>query len=533
MTPTTPPGLTSAAEAILRNPTFLPDAVAETGGGGGGGGEASGLLAVVEGSGGGGGGLLPVLGSVLSFGVGTVIGSEICHVIGIEGCWYFGSEGADPSTIGGGHWMVYEPGSVAPSGTKEAWPIPVGYTYSWFWDREHSESDYQGYGAGCEGGLPPNPTGATSNVNGYAGVCRKELGPPEVNMEIEYNVPFRSSMANREFGYHATDSPEISNYEPGGKPYEAPSNWPEKVAGNLKGQSGNPAGHLGEKLASEIKGSEVADPYLSEVTLPDCRGLLWEPCEELVEELELVPDVEFLTWSDADLGKAPEEVKELVPNWPKTVEEGSTVHIVANPDTGGMPAVIPTPEKGETYAHYASRLNPALNGVRQYVDPSAADATEGPNVALRTSPAPGTRTDPSLSTDVTVFTNPADMPAVGAGWEPPAVGSINLKPLEVVTPCNVFPFGAVCWFVSALGELGSAGSCPTWGLKLHGAVPGMSGRTSNFNVCRMQPVVEGVRPWVYWVGTVFMFLTFAAWARGGGNLSESDQSMNDAMDKAD
>jgi len=501
--------LTGPAKTILTNPTFLPDSEAGAAALGGAA-EAGGAMSVFSAS-----TLFP---SVAAFGLGAVIGSEICKVAGISGCWQI--TGTTPSETATGYtWMQLSE--------------PSEYPNQWWWSRGPALYEgKEGYCAGT-GSVYPARADHYKVISTVSTECR-------VNGEGEWKKvtastiqPLRWYMKDRSIGYSATDT-AMPNYEPGGKPYEANSKWSEKMASALKEKSDSTeAGRLGKHIASKIEGSKVSDPYPHKVTVPSCSGEAWIECKADLEELELVPERSELNWSEARLDLKPNEVVELNPEPGTEItlpSETKTVIVTTNPDESGMPVVIPQPEPGETYDHYVARLNPLLSPERHDLESAYVVAADGPNAVEQVEPAPDTRLDPAgPETTVRVTVNPADVPAV-AGWVPPSVGSIDTSPLEGVTPCNVFPFGAACWFVEALQELGGGGACPKWSLEFLGAVPGMSGEGQELELCEIQPVVDGVRPWIYFVGTIFMFVAFAAWARGGGTPSDDPNAGMDAAD---
>ncbi len=470
--------LTGPAKTILTNPTFLPettDGAAALGGVA----EESAAAGVFEGA-----GILPALASVVSFGVGTVIGSEICKVIGIEGCWYFGSEGADPATgVAEYHWNWIGAGEGK-------------YPFNWYWSR--GEAGYK-YGSGAKSACGNVIPGGMSLFDATGGNTACGVGE---KIPTPNGLPWRWAMENRVLDYHAVDDPGTSNYA-----YTAPSNWSEKLAKQLKEHSGDAAGRVGQKIASKIGGSGVSDPYPHKVTIPSCSGESWIECKGDLEELELVPERVELDWSDAHLDLAPDEVVELdpAPSTKVEVPSESAVVVTTNPDDAGMPIVVPQPEPGETYSHYAARLNSGLSPERHDLEAAFVSPSTGPNGVVSVQPEPETRLDPSTTHKVDVSTNPADAPMVAAPWSPPSIPSISMAPLTTLgSPCSVFPFGLLCWLGEGLAQFNTAGVCP------HAAVPVNDEADFELTLCgeTSDQVMGYVRPallLVFIVGCGFLF----------------------------
>jgi len=188
---------------------------------------------------------------------------------------------------------------------------------------------------------------------------------------------------------------------------------------------------------------------------------------------------------------------------------------------------VPAPLRHENYKAYDKRLE-ALELTPENIElpEEFTNPAYGPEEVTQVNPKTGTQLKPEAVVKVrynpatATKGSPAEESEVAPGgtgpWSPPGVRGIDLTPLEQVTPCNVFPFGAACWFVESLDELGAVGKCPTWELEFLGGVGGLEGEGQQLGVCEIQPVVEGVRPWEYFVGTIFMFLAFASWARSRG-----------------
>lgn len=493
--------LTGPAKTILSKPTFLTTNVAEAGVAKGVA-EASRAAGVFQAA-----GLLPSLGAVLSFGVGTVIGSEICHVIGIEGCWYFGSEGADPAETGPGEWSY----RTAPLTTAEPGVYQDAPGYQWYYWQGAWIKSYDGYGGltKCPGVsiAPPSAMSAFWPLNG--GSCS--------GVKYDAGAAIRWSMENRTLEYHATDNPAIGNYS-----HTAPSDWSNRAATALKNQpDDSPAGRVGQYIASQIEGSGVASPYAVYVEIPDCGAFLWGECAEQLEELGLEPSRVELDWETAVLTKPADAVVETSPAKGATVETGTKITVTTNPPEEGMPIVIPAPEEGETYDEYAARLNPALTPERHDLEAAYVDPSTGPNGVVDVLPEPETRLDPSTSHEVKVSTNPADAPAPSAAWSPPEIPSIDLTPLSAVAiGCTDFPFGIFCWIGDGLTAWGPGGECPQLGVPFGSSI-GLDDELA-FDTCLFEPAMEIVRPVLILVAAFSLAYLFAAAAMGFGGGTGDD-----------
>jgi hypothetical protein len=433
--------LTEAAKTVLTKPTFLPENIGEAALAGGVD-EAGAAAGVAEGA-----GLLPSLGpGLLALGAGVGVGSAICHVLGIEGCWLFKETESYTAPGKSWTWEFFIP-AFNPSGRPFTY---IGKFVSLYY------VPLVGYSTGkCEHqAVPAQATRVNPEPVFTPFYCK--VGAEKVG-ENEYAVE-RSPMQGRSFTWSSGNG-GLTEYKPGGKDYEPPSEWPQKFAKAIEGKTGNPAAHVGEKIASQIKGSEVANPYAS-VKVPDCTGLLWLPCKKELEELNLVPERFELGWETAVLTKPADSVVEVAGAGNKVVPT-TKVKVITNPDEFGMPLVIPQPETGETYSHYAARLNPGLSPTRHDLEAPFIDPTTGPNGVVSVEPKAETRLNPATEHEVKVSTNPADAPVPVAGWVPPGIPAIDMGPLSgIPSPCSVFPFGLLCWVGEAFAQFNTSGVCP-------------------------------------------------------------------------
>ncbi len=506
--------LTAPAKSILEKPTFLAENVGEAAVYGGAE-EAGAAAGVLEG-----GGILPALGpGVLAFGVGAGVGTALCNIFAIwEECLTFDSLTADPAEPDaeaypeGKGWKFSQPGY---SGGPE---------YAWYWN--FSSSSYvhatEGYGANKCSSHWAAPTGLTA----YIVVNKKTCEGSEPYTEVTL---WRSSMENREVG---TAPDATGRFENG---YEAPSNWSEETAAQLEGHEGDAAGRVGEKIASEIEGSKVADPYKTEVTVPEtCEvGTKRATCLVELEELELVPETTELDWEDAVVKeleelepeksreKESERIIEIVPPPGTNVETGSEIVVVTNPGVEDMPEYVPAPDKsggsdgeGEDEEEYKKRLAPIFLPDVGTLGDAAIDPSVGPDAVSKTSPDSKHRFDPKGEHAVKIWVNPADAPAPAGAWSPPGLDSIDASPLSGLKPCGVFPFGLFCWLGEAFGQFNTTGVCP------HAAVPTGIGGDFELGLCgtTSETVMSYVRPFIllaFIVGCGFLFARGTT-AVGGG-----------------
>ena len=437
--------LTGPAKTILTKPTFLPDAVGEAAAYGGAE-EATGALLASS-------GLLGTAASALgAFGLGVGVGTLICHAAGIEGCLFSSADSAD-SVPESGSWVW----KVVPQEVGDSGPGPG---LSWY--------AYQGGSiASIEAGYNGAPTSGgcyVAPITGISGFVSES--EPFYNCKdsegVKHPVPkarfYRYGMANRTLS-HLTDAQAETAESEGlvdSRVEPSTEGWSEDVASALAGQEGTSAARMGEKVASEIGGSGVSDPYAVTVTVPSCSGEAWVECKEDLEELELVPERSTLTWETAKIELEPDAVTELSPSPETEVETGTKVVVTTNPAEADMPVVVPAPKGGETYDEYIERLAPQLAPSRVNVGEASIDPSVGPNAVIRTDPVGGTRLNPEGEHSLEVQTNPSTAPAPGAGVGEAGscnatVGSVDFTPLNQPVGSR-FPFGVVGFFIGWIGE---------------------------------------------------------------------------------
>lgn len=279
----------------------------------------------------------------------------------------------------------------------------------------------------------------------------------------------------------------------------------------------------------ELVASSVAD-------VPDCDGLLYSECADLVTELELVPERANLSWDTAHLDKPPDAVVSTNPDAGEELDVGSTVVITTNPNEANYPLVQPALLPGESGNAYKQRLLdagfPEEAILLKTLSELNSDPSYGPNAVVQVVPNANddVRHDPQTlaEPEIIVEQNNPGMPEVaGGGWVAPPISGIDLGPLtEIEIGCNKFPFGVFCWLNGALG--GWEG--PPDGCDIDATVP--IGRSADidpneggelpFDVCQFEPAMQIVRPVLVILATLCLGYMFAAAAMGIGSTQNDD-----------
>jgi len=228
----------------------------------------------------------------------------------------------------------------------------------------------------------------------------------------------------------------------------------------------------------------------------------------------LTGDFTVATFTGADVTKPAGAVLSQNPAGGAKISQGGTVAVTVNPDEATMPRLVPAPGAGETYSAYLARLQDlGLVGSSTVLTGDTLDPTKGPNEVVRVNPQPGTRVQ-NGSTVATQVNPPDAAPAPGAApGSSPAIHSINLTPLQVASPCNVFPFGVPCWVVGALGSASVSGQCPNFSQGLP------FGQAVTVDGCVFDPAVSIYKPvmlWASFIGLAWLLFNVAT-NRGGGD----------------
>lgn len=475
--------LTGPAQTVLKNPTFL---AAEPVAGSTAVGTELTTVAAAEGA-----GLLPAVGAFAAgFAIGTVA-VDICNSY-LSGCMIFehndAGEVLDPVEKGNWQYHFSKTNGVPPlhyawhnkSGSLAVFTDPKSLCKGAFYPAKGVFYKQAGGTCGAGGTADSGQMGrigedaATWSTGGIAGAG----GKPDLTGSVY--CPVNSSGAS--LGCASTPS----------------TTWADKLAdrlGHPSNYADNPTqtGILGQHIASAIPGSEVKDPYKNYVTIPSCDEVTWGACKAALEEKGLEPIREDLDWSEVTTD-VPDQVQEMHPAKSTEVEVPSKVKVITNPDESGMPLVVPSPESGETYSHYAARLNPSLTPERHDLEAAFVDPGVGPNGVVEVSPEPETKLDPSTTHKVNVTTNPADAPLVAPPWSPPSIASIDMGPISgVPSPCTVFPFGLFCWMGEAFAQFNTTGTCPHFSTPVEGTdadfVVTMCGETADTIMGYLRPAL--------------------------------------------
>lgn len=538
--------LTEAAKTIITKPTFIAENVGEAAAAAGEI-EAGGAAAVFEGS------AIPALGTgLLGLGAGVGIGSLVCHHVGIEGCLFFESDGPQAST-------EYLTGTIGAKGEWVFIGTPLTYLKEWYDFGKTANPDYK-YGfwyrfsTGTENYAPPNIVGHDSGWE-KAGCGKNYNAPPDVSVWIPSALggtclskayfgsgAFKSTMRGRKLRHVTTAEAEALKGE--GRvskesSFEPSSEVTKKIAAAIEGQSGNAPAAVGEKIASQIPGSGVENPY-AKITVPSCDGLSATDCIALLESVGLTPSVAYLDWGTAvipdvnleepilSLEAQAEKVQSVSPKTGVKVVKGSKVEVVANPDIEGMPLIVPSdPAPGETVEEYTEKRLEPMAPVWTVNEETLTDATldpgYDPSTVVRPLPKPGTRMDPAAEPEIDVKVNPPTAPVVGGGGGDcgGTIGAVDWSPLNQPVGSK-FPFGVFGFFVGWIGgwEAGD-GAPPDWTVTfLPEGVFGSKGLETQIDLAFMAPVVGPARLlflFASFVGLLWFLGTAAAKLQGDGS----------------
>jgi hypothetical protein len=235
------------------------------------------------------------------------------------------------------------------------------------------------------------------------------------------------------------------------------------------------------------------DPLSTYATVPSCTGDLYAACLVKLDAAGFTTHTRSTrTFATADVTKPADAVLGWTPTGTH-VDTATSITVDTNPSTAAMPLLLPAPDARELYTAYAARL--AALGLatvtRTDLSDAASDATRGPNEAVRTSPATGTRLLPA--TAVEVYTNPPGAPSPPASpwFTPPTVPAVDFAPFAAIpSPCDVFPFGVPCWMASAIDQF--AGSPVTPSFSFHFPYGG-AGDNTTVNLVMFEPYMGAVR----------------------------------------
>lgn len=452
--------LTQPAKTVVTNPTFLPGVDKSTGPPGwpqtsSAPSPQSGLRKLMSGS-----RLLPLASKLLPWVAGISTALEVCNLL-TDGCIIFAQDGDPPEASSSWTWTLAVgttttkiPGPVPPN-TELTVPADTYYTQGLVTEREHPSDPEES----CSGSTFPPPAEATGLLGTH--VITQTNG-----CEVTYSAYSRDAGEGLDLtaGSPGTETEASGsiycNGTTGSCSSSPDANWSEAMAQALQDENGaygltpEQADAVGEIIANEV---EPAD-----VTVPDCDGLLYPACEDLMEQLGLDPVRDDKYWGNAVVDEPAGAVLD-VDLAGATVTPPVTVTITANPDD--MPVVIPQPLPGETGEQYATRL--ATLGVESeivVVPDHLIDQSAGPEEVVASQPAFGTRLNPNKPEtwpEVEVGVNPPWVPPAGAGGADCAVptGTVNFNPL-LVDMGDVFPFALILWVDDIFGDWSVGGAAP-------------------------------------------------------------------------
>jgi hypothetical protein len=314
---------------------------------------------------------------------------------------------------------------------------------------------------------------------------------------------------------------------PNRKPLEGPTGKPntgvaEPTPGEVTHKL-NKKGSIGPATKKHINHA-IYPTETIEPTIPNCTGLLGTECVALIEaegfsNVELDP----LTWKTADLTKPADMTIDTSPQEGKEEESEELVKVIANPAV--MPLIVPTPGPGgENYEQYKEDLEKAgfTNPVEKIAPESGIDTKVGPGDVTKTAPAEGTRVDPAHGSDpVEVEVNPGDAPVPPPPEGETPIGGPSLPGFD--SPdfgvlCKGFPFGVPCWLAKTIEGWSATPKAPVWGIGSF-TVEGHKVEGGGFDLAKLEPVMEKVRPAMIVFATIGIVLLFYRLAKGGSPAS--------------
>ncbi|MBJ7330726.1 MAG: PASTA domain-containing protein [Solirubrobacteraceae bacterium] len=267
-----------------------------------------------------------------------------------------------------------------------------------------------------------------------------------------------------------------------------------------------------------VSGGDSSNPLITLVDMPDCVGLAYADCTDLLESRDLVPVPTTVTGPAINHELPAGAVVDTVPDAGTQVESGSEVQVKRNPSS--MPVTIPSPLADETYADYMTRLAYlGLVGHLVVLEPEFIDPSKPADAIVAVIPAPGTRV--STGTTVTIKVNPGDAatptgPGPG-GFDAPAVPAVDFAPLMEEVPTDRFPFAVPSWILGALGGWSGSGGCPSWDFEFVSY-----DRHVTLDMCILQPGVDIVRPVIGFGGLLACMWFFMGAAMGFGGRGSDD-----------
>lgn len=268
-------------------------------------------------------------------------------------------------------------------------------------------------------------------------------------------------------------------------------------------------------------------PAPAKVIVPDCDGLLWPACKDLLQDAGLDPTRDALNWQGAVIERPAGAVVETQPAAGAEVDTGAAVTVVTNPSEDGMPVVMPEPSS-DPNEHYQTFLDEL--GQLGFPAPLLQELTEttynperGPSAVASVVPKPGTRFDPSKPLpQPSVNVNPPTVPIVDddGSCDGLALDTIDLSPL-FVSLGDRFPFGLPGYADELFTEWSVSSAPPNFTVPL---IPNVDW-TVDFT--KAEPALEVVRPVIVIVSAIGVFMAtvsacWSAWARFIGPQGDWD-----------
>ena len=273
-------------------------------------------------------------------------------------------------------------------------------------------------------------------------------------------------------------------------------------------------------------------------TAPECSSTMTGT--ECAEEFAIAGfthvEVDPLTWQHAVVSlPANAFVSQSIPAH-TMVPADTDVKIEDNP--AAMPAVVPSYPGDVVGTDYATKLGEEgwTDTEISVVPEPLIDTSVGPNDVIRTSPAGGTLESPGSepATKVVIVTNPSDAPPpeghtpIGSPTEP----GINFPKFGVL--CKGFPFGVPCWLAQTIEGWSATSKAPEWGISSF-TIEGHTVPGAKFNLTKLEPIMEVVRPAILVFATIGLVLLFYRFAKGGSPASGSgsDSSSGGSSDEGE
>jgi hypothetical protein len=276
------------------------------------------------------------------------------------------------------------------------------------------------------------------------------------------------------------------------------------------------------------------NPTVVYKVVPDCKGKTFAQCSSALSAagFTATPTQQVLDFNGADVTQPADATVYTQPGTGTRLDVSTVITIVTNPNDSEMPRYIPAINPGETADAYVARLV-ALGLVGQTVPltETTMDLSVGPNGAVRSTPAAGTKVH--SGTTVKVYANPDTAPQPSPGGDPnqgggtgtnpgdpgsgPTIPAIDLSPLRQVVSCNNFPFGVFCWVYGKLGGLQATGAAPAFDLPLV-----YTGQSIHVDTAVWGPARAIVQPVILFASFIALGWALGTFVIGGGSAKAGE-----------